>query len=287
MNAVSFVSGKVDSPYQYDKSSMASAWPQIHAIDQEPLPTVAGLKQLLKGTDLALESASPRFGQDFDGLADALLDAWVDFHNGDFQSAYQKGMGCGLVGYYVAMLALNTYATYLAPTSEQAGLLLQAAETSQKAADAFPRAINFQYAYALNIGRYSEAVSITKAISSGAAVSFKKSLETCLKLKPDHIPSLLAQGALFAQVIGAIGELPAKLSFGATRKKVFSIYENALKIANPPPVIFVEYAKSIQLLDKKNQGMVERLLKEALDAPVLDPLDAFDQQEAVALLRQL
>ena len=118
MNQVQFKMDSVVSPFHYDVASLTEAWGRIHSIDQEPLPSESGFKQLLKATNLEL--TSPMFGDDFAGLTAALLDAWVDFHNGHFQQAYAKGQACGPIGSYVALLALNSYSTYLAPAEEQA-----------------------------------------------------------------------------------------------------------------------------------------------------------------------
>ncbi|MCG8669593.1 MAG: hypothetical protein MI867_09290 [Pseudomonadales bacterium] len=285
MNSLNFQVDKVESPFEYDAQSILDAWPQVHSIDQEPLPCANTLDALLNGSDLSV--TSPSFGDDTEALSEHLMSGWVDFHNGDFQGAYEKAVHCGPAATYLALMALNTYASYLAPEKERADLLLAATEEAKKAIALFPGVVNIEYAYAINIGRYSETVSIAKAITTGAALNFKKSLDTCLSISPKHVPSLLALGALHAQAIDAIGELAARMSFGATKKKVFKTYEEATKLPNPPPVIFVEYAKNTLLLEKKNKGMVERLLKQALAAPVLDPLDAFDQQEAVELLETL
>lgn len=285
MNSLAFNVARVESPFDYNSDSIVDVWSQVHSIDKEPLPTAKGLKQLLKGA--SIDAASPTYGDDFEALAAAIIDGWVDFHNGDFQGAFDKAEACGPAASYLALLALNTYAGYLAPESKQADLFYGAAEKAKDAILMFPKVVNIEYAYALNIGRYTESISIAKALSSGAALSFKKSLDKCLSIQPNHVPSLLAQGALHAQTIDAIGELAARMSFGATKKKVFNVYESASQIDNPPPVIFLEYAKNIQLLEKNNKGKVERLLKQALAAPVLDPLDAFDQKEAAELLNAL
>lgn len=275
-----FTTGKVESPFHYDRDSLVDAWSRIHSIDQEPLPSAENL-----------ERASGVNAEDAGALSQTLLAAWVDFHNGDFQGAWEKGKAAGAAGGYVTGLALNSYGTYLAPEKDRADIFLQAANDARQAAESCPDSVNIEYAHALNIGRYSETVSITKAITSGAALTFKKSLDTCLTIQPGHVPSLLAQGALYAQVIDAVGELAARVSFGATRKKVFAVYEKALDAktldAKTPPVVYLEYAKNIRLLDSKKQSQVKGLLEQALNAPVLDPLDVFDQREASQLLKSL
>lgn len=277
--------GQVSEPFDYDPESLAAIWHKIHSIDCEPLPTADHLQQILAHQNLL--QASPVYGKDYAALSDALMAAWTAFHNGCFLQAYEMGKACGPVGAYVALLALNSYAGYLAPDDEKAQLFHDAAQQAKQATSILPEAINIEYAHALNLGRYCESVSISKAITSGAAPAFKKSLDRCLALDNQHTPSLLAQGALFAQVIDAIGELGARVSFGATRKKVLTVFDLATQVAAPPPVVFLEYAKYLYLLDRKSRTKVKSLLQQALDAPVLDPLDQFDQAEAQRLLQSL
>ncbi|MDX1692748.1 MAG: hypothetical protein R3208_03215 [Ketobacteraceae bacterium] len=281
------VSPDVPHAFNYDKASLTSIWGRMHSIDQEPLPTAEALAARLSRPGVDLQQASPAYGDDYAGLSDAILSAWVDFHNGAFRDAFETGKRCGPIACYVTYLAQNSYASYVAQPEEQAELFLEAAEGAKAAAACIPGDINSEYVYALNIGRYLESVSIARAISSGVAPAFKKSLEHCLALKPGHVPSLLAQGALFTQVIDAIGELAARVSFGATRKKVIAAYEQALQSPTPPPVVYLEYARNLRSLDPKNKARAQALLQQALELPVLDPLDVYDQRDARALLAEL
>ena len=276
-----------NTTFNYDRESLPPIWERMHGIDQEPLPTPQVLDALLKRPGVRLEQVSPEYGDDVEGLSDALLDAWVAFHNGDYEGAAQQGRACGAVAGYVTYLAENSYASYRAPETERTELFLKAASGARECADVLPGEINIEYIYAMNMGRYTEGISTAKAVSSGAAKSFKQSLETCLEIRPDHIPSLIAQGAFYAQVISGIGELAAKVSFGATRKKVYGVFEKALEMPSPLAVVYLEYAKNRLLLEPKKRKEAITLLEQAIVAPVLDPLDVFDQQEARALLRQL
>lgn len=283
--SLSFTAQKLDSQFNYSKDSLADLWSRVHSIDKEPWPTADRLKVLLAGRPI--EAASPHFKDDFDSLAECFQQAWVDFHNGDFQAAFENAERCGPVAAYASLLAVNTYACYLAPQSDREKLYAEAAERAKQAIQLFPNEVNIEYAYALNIGRYSEEVSMAKALSSGAAISFKKSIEKCLGMQPNHLPSLLALATLHAQAIDAIGELAARMTFGATRKKVLSVYEEAVKMDKPAPLIYVEYGKNILLLDKKNKRLAEKMLRLALEVEVLDPLDILDQKEAEKLLANL
>lgn len=283
--SLSFTAQKYDSQFDYTQQSLAEIWGRVHSIDQEPWPTVDGLKMML--LDKPIAQVSPHFKDDFESLANTFQQGWVDFHNGDFQGAFENAEKCGPVAAYLSLLAVNTYACYLAPKKDRESLYFEAAEKAKQAIELFPDQVNIEYGYALNIGRYSEEVSIAKALSSGAALSFKKSIEKCLALQSGHMPSLLALATLHAQAIDAIGELAARMTFGATRKKVLAVYQEAAKMDKPAPLIYVEYGKNILLLDKKNKRLAEKMLTLALDAEVLDPLDILDQKEAEKLLANL
>ena len=283
-----FVTGRVEAPIDYDLDSLRAAWSQIHSIDQEPAPSPERLSLLISAAKAhPLEAVTGQYGDDLDALSDALWAAWLAFHNGEFQLAYDAGVNLGAVGAYVSSLALNTYATYLAPKQDQADIYMTAANRAREAAKVLPVEVNIEYAHAFNLGRYAETVSIAKAMSSGAGLAFKKSLETCLEINNQHVPSLLAQGALFAQVIDAIGELAARMSLGATRKKVLAVFEQAVNRPALPPVVYLEYAKHVLLLERNAKAKAEQLLSKALAAPVYDPLDVFDKAEARALLESL
>ena len=78
--------------YTFDAVSVTKNWQRLHQGDCEPLPKDA-----------------------------AVLQAWVLFHNGDFQQAFDAGLKAGGDGITVANKASSIYANYL-ETSEKVKL---------------------------------------------------------------------------------------------------------------------------------------------------------------------
>src|SRR4051812_4616051 len=70
----------------FDANSLRENWDRLHQGDCEPLPSDT-----------------------------ALLEAWVLFHNGEFESAIEAGLSLGGSGITVANKAASVYAVYLEP----------------------------------------------------------------------------------------------------------------------------------------------------------------------------
>lgn len=83
--------------FDYAGDKLKKAWPSLHAGDAEPFPDDKRAAALAK----AAGKAAPK-GLDAAGLAEALQDAWRDFHRGDFQQAFEAGSALGPVGASVA-----------------------------------------------------------------------------------------------------------------------------------------------------------------------------------------
>ena len=58
-------------------------------------------------------------------------------------------------------------------------------------------------AYAL--GRYSQGISVAKALAQGLGSKVKAALETAIKLAPKHADAHIALGAFHAEVIDKVG----------------------------------------------------------------------------------
>lgn len=267
--------------FDFTLASLEAVWPQLHSIDGEPFPSVDRVSRSLKETGSASNSTGDpiKSEQTTEALTTQLQHAWLAFHQGRFDEAYQLGCSLGPLGSYVAHLAVNVYGVAFVAEENRAAFFQQAITELEREFPNLPQEANFHYVHALHLGRYSESISTAKAVSGGSLMAFKRSVEHCLVLEPGHIPSKLAYAALMAEAIGAVGEFAAKLTFGATKQKVLACYEETLALNNPPPVVYLEFAKGLILLDKKKQReRIVNLLRQALEAPVLDALDRIDLQ---------
>src|SRR5271157_1424696 len=94
--------------------------------------------------------------------------AWRAYHRGDFAAAVAEGTALGAIGANAANKAANIYATYLETMSERKREIFlksaERAETLQAAAPDFANAFYFQ---APALGRYSQEISVVKALAQG------------------------------------------------------------------------------------------------------------------------
>ena len=132
--------------YRYDVATLRKKWSRLHAGDAEPLPA-----------------------------DEAVLAAWQLFHAGEFQKATAAGLkahGAALAGgMTVANKAQAIYATYLEGSERnKLALLLEVAERAERRADEAPKEANAWYCIAYALGRYSQGISIAKALALGLGV---------------------------------------------------------------------------------------------------------------------
>ena len=256
----------------YDGAKLHKAWDALHAGDGEPYPDEKRAEALLKAAGKqapALNAAQ---------LAEHLQDAWRAFHAGEFQQAYELGTSLGPVGASVACKALGIHTTYLVKKpDDQLERFQQTGELGDQAMLALPKEANSHYRMAFGNGRYSQGISITKALKMGIATKVKNALDTCLKLNPKHAEAHLASALWHAEIISKVGAMIGGLTYGAKRKLAEEHMKAALKLAPKMPIVHVEHAQMLLLLDEDNE-------QEAADAferaTLLNPLDAMDFLDA-------
>lgn len=230
--------------YQYDTASVTREWHRLHASDAEPLPTDA-----------------------------RVLQAWVLFHNGEFQRAMEAGLAAGGAGITVANKAACIYANYLEKKEKTRLAILQEAAhraEAQAAADPANPAGWYWQAYAL--GRYSQGISVAKALAQGLGSRVKEALERAIALQPRHADAHVALGAFHAEVIDKVGILIGGMTYGAKKEIGLTMFEQALRIHPESPIALIEYANGLVMLEgdarlKEATRLYER-------AAAMRPLDA-------------
>ena len=166
-----------DKAYVYDEAGLKKSWARLHKGDGEPLP---------KNADV--------------------LEAWRAFHAGDFAQAVELGTAAGGPGINAAVKAQVVYANYLEPADKAKVALLE--EAAQMAADrrgAAAKDANAHYLYAFALGRYSQGISVAKALAQGYGGKIKDALLSALKLDAKHAEAHTAYGAYQAEVIDKVG----------------------------------------------------------------------------------
>jgi len=262
---------KPDKAFDYAGDKLAKAWPKLHAGDQEAFPDDKHLAKLLK--------ANPSLGKDAGKLAAQLQDAWRAFHRGDFQQAHDSGVALKALGASVAIKAGGIHATYLVSNDKEKIARYEAlAKLADAAIDALPGEANSHYRRAFALGRYSQCISITKALAQGIAGKVRESLDATLKLAPKHAEARTALGLYHAEIVGKVGGMLAKLTYGASAAEAEKQLKESLKLTPDSPIAWIEYGNALLLLygDKKEDDVAEAYSK----ASKLKPRDAMEALDA-------
>lgn len=267
--------------YAYAGEALKKAWPKLHAGDAEPFPDAKRATALIK----AAGKAAPK-GLDADALAAALQDAWRAFHRGDFKAAFDAGQALGPAGASVAVKALGIHATYLVDDeAEQLKRYEQAAKIAETAVAALPDEVNSHYRHAFALGRYSQGLSIAKALKAGIAGKVRAALDTTLQLEPKHAEAHTAMALYHAEIINKIGGMIGGLTYGAKAADADKHIKAALKLTPDSPIAHIEHGNVLILLhgDKQEDAAAAAYEK----AAKLKPLDAMEALDAAYAKEQL
>jgi len=232
--------------YPFTPEQVLAQWPRLHAGDAEPLP------------------------QD-----PAVLQAWTLFHSGHFAQAEQAGLAAGGAGVTVANKAAIIHANYLEPSEAiRLARLAHAAERAAQQAHAEPDNANAWFWHAYALGRYSQGISVSKALAHGLGLRVRDTLQKVVTLSPLHADARLALGAFHAEVIDKVGALVGQMTYGAQRAQGLRWFEEALQL-NPATVIGkIEYANALLMLEGDARMDEATRLYEA--AAGTEPIDALE-----------
>ena len=243
--------------YAFDATSLKKHWARLHTGDAEPLP---------KDTDV--------------------LKAWALFHTGEFQKAAEAGLKAGGDGITVANKATSIYATYLEPKEKtKLDLFMEVAAQAQAQAEAQPQNANAWYWHAYALGRYSQGISVAKALAQGLGSKVKESLEKSIKLSPQHADARIALGAFHAEVIDKVGSLIGGMTYGAKKDTGLKLFQEALKLNPGSAIAMIEYANAMVMLegDKKMKDAT-KLYEQAAACTPADAMERLDVELAKAEL---
>ena len=136
-----------------------------------------------------------------------------------------------------------------------------------------PKDANAHYWQAYALGRYSQGISVTKALAQGLGTKVKTALETTIKLAPKHADAHTALGTFHAEVIDKVGSLLGKTQ-GADKATGLAMFQQAIKLNPASAIAMVEYANGLVMLEG------DRRMKEAeklyADAAAREPADAME-----------
>jgi hypothetical protein len=246
-----------DKKFSYTAATLKKAWDGLHKGDAEPWP-----KQ------------------------DAVIEAWIAFHAGEFQKANDLGIKAAGAGTTVANKAQAIYANYLEEDEKRKLALLE--EVAERAAaqqkkDAKNANAFYWQAYAL--GRYGQGISIVKALAQGIGSQVKNALDTTLKLAPKHADANIASGSYHAEIIDKVGGLIGGVTYGAKKDVGLKHFEAALKLNPDSAIARIEYANGLVMLEgKKALPRAEKLYEEAAACEARDAMEKLDVELAKAEL---
>ncbi len=216
----------------YSADALKKNWDALHKGDRETFPKDAGIR-----------------------------DAWIAFHAGNFADAAEAGAGTS-----VAIKATSIYATHLEKKdAAKIKMFQQAMDMAEDLREAEPKNANAHYQFAYAAGRYSQSISVIKALKEGYGGRIKAALETALKLDPKHADAHTAMGAYHAEIIDKVGAMIGKLTYGANKDAAVEHYQQALKLNPQSPIAHIEYANGLLMLfgDKKADEATKLYVKAA------------------------
>lgn len=257
--------------FDYAGDKLKKAWPALHEGDGEPYPDDKRAAGLLKTAG----KAAPK-GLVAAALASALQDAWRAFHRGDFQQAFEAGEALGPVASSVAVKAIGIHATYLvADEAEQISRFERAVGIAETAKAALPGEANSHYRHAFALGRFSQRISIGKALTTGLAGKVRESLDRALKLDDKHAEAHTALALYHSEIIGKIGALIGGMTYGAKAAEAEKHIQIALRLTPDSPIAHVEHANLLLLLHGEKKEDVAAAAYER--ASKLKPRDAMEK----------
>ncbi len=245
-----------NSAYVYDAAALKKKWARLHAGDAEPYPK-----------------------------DDKVLAAWALFHAGEFQKAHEAGLKAGAAGITVANKAQAIYANYLEKSEKnKLAMFMEVAGRAEAQQADDPKNPNAYYWQAYALGRYSQGISIAKALAQGLGSKVKVALETAIKLEPRHADAHIALGAFHAEVIDKVGALLGRTQ-GASKDQGILMYKTALKLNPASAIAMVEYANGLVMLEgDKKMKEAEKLYADAAACEPADAMERLDVEMAKAEL---
>lgn len=265
-----------DRAYRYTGMALSDQWQRLHRGDLEPYPTADRIADQIDRCGPALATA-----HDPARLADALQSAWRDYHAGDFGAAIRTAGALGPIGDVVLARAEIAYATYLEKDDRGAlTMLCDAARRSESLARIDPACTNAWLLHAMALGRYSQRISVVKALARGLGSKIRQSLLTVLALEPEHAAALATFGVYHFEVIDKVGAVVGKMTHSATREEGVRCFEQALSIDPDSPITRMEYARALGLGRGRDVPAAEKIMKRAASCHPCDALARLDVERA-------
>lgn len=241
--------------FGYAGAALKKHWERLHRGDGEPFPN-----------------------------DEAAQDAWRAYHAGEFAKAVEIGLVAGASGINAANKAAMIYANYLEDDeSSKLKLFEEIAERCVALQRAEPTNANAWYIHAYALGRYSQGISVAKALAQGLGNKIKESLDQALKLQPKHADAHIALGTWHAEIIDKVGSLVGGLTYGAKKEASEKHFRAALDLNPDSAIARTEYADGLVMLyGRSRMKDAEKLYEEAIACTPADAMEKLDIEAAKA-----
>ena len=255
-------------------------WQRLHLADREPWPDEQRIAALARGEAAVACLASARGGAR--ALARELQEAWREFHSGELVNAVTLGGALGALGAAVANKAVAVQALYgKSSESQMLQRLTAAIGRGEQAVAELPGYANAHYTLALALGRYSQRTSILQALTAGLAGRVRTHLERTLELEPRHAEAHLAFGVYHAEIVGQLGTLAARFTYGASPDAALDHFRRATHLAPSLAIVHLEHAHGLLRLDAaRYREQARALYARAAECKPLDAAENLDVARA-------
>lgn len=242
-----------DPAFAYPGSSLRKHWARLHRGDCEPFPA-----------------------------AEAAQDAWRAYHAGAFAGAVAIGLTGGPSGINAANKAAMIHANHLEDDPAlRLRLFEEVAGRCVALQERAPDDPNAWYFHAYALGRYSQGISVAKALAQGLGGKIRHSLERALELQPRHADAHIALGTWHAEVTDKVGSLVGGLTYGARKEASEQHFRAALALNPDSAVARTEYADGLLMLfGRSRRQEAEQLYADALSCTAADAMERLDIEQA-------
>ena len=196
------------------------------------------------------------------------------------------GLAAGPSGTNAANKAAMIYATHL--EDDQAArlrLFEEIAERCLALQESAPEDPNAWYFHAYALGRYSQEISIAKALAQGLGGKIRDSLVQTLELQPRHAEAHIALGTWHAEIIDKVGGLVGGLTYGAKKEAGERHFLTALELHPDSAVARSEYAAALLMLFGRSRHDEAAQLRAT--AAACQPADAMERLDIERARQQL
>jgi tetratricopeptide (TPR) repeat protein len=202
-----------------------------------------------------------------------LAEGWALYHSGEFERAANLGLRHGHEGLALANQATAIYANYLEPREAVRQTLFKlVAERAATQAAEEPDNCAALYWQAYALGRYSQGISVARALAQGLGTKVKGALERVITLAPQHAAAHVALAAFHAEVIDKVGALVGRMTYGVRAETAIELFQRGLELHPRSPGALMEYARGLLMLEGDARTAEATNLYER--AAAIDPVDA-------------